>query len=537
MLGGEALGVEALGVAGANEPRDDETFNEEETLAGYNFIEMYGPKANNKNQFNIWSKVWTSRPDSKIYKWSRAEVKDSLANYAKGHNGARTIDHFPVPLKKLEPILLDKVWIPMLRSHHAHGTLLVGRTKVGKSTISKSNGLAISGFHIKQGGRTDLAPSLLTGNRLDFFRMEPGIKEKPCVADEIRMQNMPAEDLKLFANPGEEDALVWARWGGAQFDPSQHRGLNVNPYDKELEKTLVSASSVREEITYAQLLRLIAVNWPKDAVDEDIEAYMTRLHIVLMSDKWIYYRLATDGRNNVPRMPYPNPQKPDLFIPEVAETLKKFKKDRSYKPPDYDSDFAWDVRLLETLSTGVQIPRTVTITGPKLFSDGASVTQYVHPELTNLSSTSSAHFCGTLEDSRELQTILRAKTLESGLDGSTVDLVTPPTSPRRVSGFCGDNEDAMALQSILWESAKNISGQSFVITDDDELKTTSPPRKYTKLYTKTPDRSASVDEHMARVAAGLSASSNCPEPVGGSGTMPDCDVDEEDVFGHGCGID
>eukprot|EP00973_Karenia_brevis_P003071 421758-Karenia_brevis.AAC.1 len=116
----------------------------------------------------------------------------------------------------------------MLRTHHLHGSLLVGRTKVGKSTVSKSCGMAISGHHIKQGKREDLKPSILTANRLDFFRLEPGIKEKPAIADEIRMSNVPAEDLKAFSNPGEEDALCWARWGGAQCDPNQNRSICVN---------------------------------------------------------------------------------------------------------------------------------------------------------------------------------------------------------------------------------------------------------------------------------------------------------------------
>ena len=64
------------------------------------------------------------------------------------------------------------------------------------------------------------------------------------------------------------------------------------------------------------------INWPRDVVEEDIEAYMTRLHIVLLSDNWIYYRLATDGEKHVQRMPYPDPRRPDLFIPEFSGILK-----------------------------------------------------------------------------------------------------------------------------------------------------------------------------------------------------------------------
>ncbi len=72
----------------------------------------------------------------------------------------------------------------------------------------------------------------------------------------------------------------------------------------------------------------------------DVEAYLNRYHIVLLSDAHVYFRHAASGMNcNVPRMPWPNPAKPDLFLPDVAETLRKFKKDQKWKPDDYNDDF------------------------------------------------------------------------------------------------------------------------------------------------------------------------------------------------------
>ena len=49
-------------------------------------------------------------------------------------------------------------------------------------------------------------------------------------------------------------------------------------------------------------------------------------------------------------MRYPNPKRPDLFVPEVSDILKKFRKDRTYLPDGYAADFAWDVALLQKIA-------------------------------------------------------------------------------------------------------------------------------------------------------------------------------------------
>ena len=139
-------------------------------------------------------------------------------------------------LNKLYPEVLNKVVGLAIRTHEIHGILTIGRSRGGKSTCSYSSGFAISGYHIRKQGRDDLKPSVVTANRIDFFRMEPGSKEKPTIADEILLNKMSSENLKALGIPSEEDALLWARWGGTQFHPNQSRQVNINPYNKRLRK-------------------------------------------------------------------------------------------------------------------------------------------------------------------------------------------------------------------------------------------------------------------------------------------------------------
>ena len=348
---------------------------------GYTFIRERGPKANNLNQFVEWTDEWINAEGSPIHGWSAGEVKESLSNYAKGKSGAKTIANFPVTLKKMYPAVLDNMMIPMLETHHKHGILWVGKSRVGKSTASKAAGFALSAFHIGKHERTDLEPSVVTAKRMDFFRLEPGTVFKPAIADDIPLHKLDTDEVKAFHDVGEEDALLWARWGGASFDMGQSRQSCVNPYHKAGEPTK-SCSVFREEITLAEFINMVDVNFPKGSDAEDVMAYINRMHIVLLTDNWIYWRLADAGDANVPRMewPTPDPKKRDLFVPEVREILKAYKKDNKYRPAQYESDFAWDVELVRMLSRGERPPRTTTITRVPVGSS-EPVTEYNHPQL------------------------------------------------------------------------------------------------------------------------------------------------------------
>jgi hypothetical protein len=112
----------------------------------------------------------------------------------------------------------------------------------------------------------------------------------------------------------------------------------MNPYNKDIEPK-ESASNLREAITLQQFVKLVEVNWPKGSTDEDVEAYLNRTHFVLLTDNWIYYRFARSSLESlVDRMPWPTPKKPDLFISDATNILKKFEKDETYKPDDFDAD-------------------------------------------------------------------------------------------------------------------------------------------------------------------------------------------------------
>ena len=129
------------------------------------------------------------------------------------------------------------------------------------------------------------------------------------------------------------------------------------------------------------LVKMLDCNWPGGSMDEDIEAYLNRLHVVVLTDTWIYYRLArTDRKALVPRMAWPNPSRPDLFIPETTAILKRFKRDQRYVPDDYEADLKWGVALLQSLAQGIRPCQTKTVhyTDSKT---GVRKTEYEHAQL------------------------------------------------------------------------------------------------------------------------------------------------------------
>ena len=487
--------------------------------AGYEFIRTKGPKANNVNQFVEWTDEFVNREDSPIFGWSKGEVKESLSNYSKGATAARTLYQWPATLQRLEPIVLEKLAIPTLADHDIHGTMWVGKTRVGKSTASKTTGFTISGHNIKKASRSDLAPCVITCKRIDHLRLEPGSKFKPAIADDIPVHRMDPDEIKAFGDPAEEDALLWARWGGASFEQNQNRQMCFNPYDIEFEASVeVLRNGTQEEISFESFRSILYVNWPKDSTPVDVDAYLARYHIYLMTDKHIYYRYASLEKGNVPRMPWPNPSKPDLFKPETTDVMKRYKKEQNYKPPGYADAFQWDLALMEALSKKKKIPTTITITGDSLF-DEKQITTYVYPSMSQLnnlpmpSATNNSGTCGTAEDQRELQSILHWKVIRSGVDGTTIDLTSPTqVSPLQAhDSFCGDASDMEALQAILTMGATALNGQSFEISDeDDDSASPRPPRKKPTILTDG-DGFDMGDLHRAKIASLTSQATHSAE--------------------------
>jgi phage terminase large subunit GpA-like protein len=68
-------------------------------------------------------------------------------------------------LEKLYPQVLDAIVIPMMETHDIHAITWVGKSRVGKSTVSKTIAFNISAYQIVKNKRDDLKPSMVTGKK------------------------------------------------------------------------------------------------------------------------------------------------------------------------------------------------------------------------------------------------------------------------------------------------------------------------------------------------------------------------------------
>jgi hypothetical protein len=133
---------------------------------------------------------------------------------------------------------------------------------------------------------------------------------------------------------------------------------------------------------------MIDCNWPQDKnggfKKGDVDAYLMRMHLVVLTPNWIYYRPAESGVAQVRRMQYADPARPDLFQPSVRDKYKAYKKDNTWRPETYDADLAWSVELLKLLAVEGTPPPVQTTLGARLDGGGRAPSTYVYPTVEEL---------------------------------------------------------------------------------------------------------------------------------------------------------
>ncbi|CAK0791735.1 unnamed protein product, partial [Prorocentrum cordatum] len=453
--------------------------------AGCRYIEKYGPRANNKNQFVEWTDEMIHDENSPMFGWMASDVKESLRNYAPGTVGARTLGRWAVTLKRFDPSLFDRIVVPILRSHDVHGTMWIGKTRVGKSTASKTIGFVISAYQIEKHRRADLRPSGIAAKKIDFLRLEPGAIIKPAIADDTALAKWGPDEIKAFLDPAEEDAPLWARWGGASFGQNQSRQICVNPYNEEFGATVKSVSRVKEEVAFSDLIKNIDCNFigEKQCCYKmaDVEAYVAGSNVVLLSPNWVHFRAASTTKEPAPRFPWPVPAKSDLSTPGTYDIVKAFKKDQTRVPSDYDQPTRRAAAAMKKLARGEELGQSSTVRGPTPFDQDAPA-RYNFPEVATqppsgrqggewfpraAAGQPTSASCPVVEDTRDIDEQLNAcRAVQQSLcdravafHGRVIDVSSPQPLKRGVKRLaCPDvsTMDEEERESAMQATKENI---------------------------------------------------------------------------------
>ena len=264
----------------------------------------------------------------------------------------------------------------------------IGTTRTGKSLCSKTIMMAQSKYEIDEDKLGDeMVPSMITAKFLDFFKAEPITKYKPGGFDDGVMHKQDSAFLKAFLNPSEEDATVWARYTSAQFDQGASRQACNNAYDRELEKKLYDEmqGSRSYQIDYTKFVLLIRPSFASVDEGEDMDAILTRTHMILITPHGVYYRVATTSQDPVSFIAWPAGEPHDLLAPQYKPVFMEYKKDPTHHklPASHHEDMVWSQALLTRLIMGEPVPPTLTIMNPNFFTRGPSPSLQLAPDLLN----------------------------------------------------------------------------------------------------------------------------------------------------------
>ncbi|CAK0805949.1 unnamed protein product, partial [Prorocentrum cordatum] len=322
----------------------------------------------------------TNDPQSKIYGWEESRVAQALRNHASGRINAMRLSVWALMRRGFEPRFINEVPAKILPTLERNSVLWVGKTRVGKSTASKTLALLMPMLEIDvpegDAGEGAPEPSVVTAKHFDVFRGEPAERVPPAVFDDGDLHKQDASASKTFPNPCEEDSTLRARSGPSTFAPATSRQAANNSYDNSLEKRLVREWHKKKpmEITTQQLTDLIAPPLKQMTEEEDMKALLARTHVVATTDT-----LCTSAWHPVSfRRAAPCPStytaKPGLFnySPEARACFGKY-KDGPTSPNNYPSDFKekaeWSRNFAKRLMRGEQMPTASTTRGTSLFGE------------------------------------------------------------------------------------------------------------------------------------------------------------------------
>ncbi|CAK0796371.1 unnamed protein product [Prorocentrum cordatum] len=339
---------------------------EDERAQGYTFIREHGPRSNNRNQFMEWADTEVNREGSKIFGWPASKVETALRNYQKGRTNTKPISRWSLTLKDFSGWFLNGVLRLMIGTLHMHGVLWVGKSRVGKSNGSKTLAWVHSAYSIQKKGTADEI-AFLTVKHMDFFKGEPTTEILPGVFDDGLLQQVSADVLKAFLNPKEEDALLWARWGGCAFVQGSRRQAVANPYDRDAEKAALDAATLNKH-GLDLLKRIIAPSLEDVRAEEDFNAILARAHVIVVTDLGVHWRVASANlQDGAEFMPWPNPRSPDLFVNEVRDTTSPAIRPL---PSDYAEKMAWSIGYMSNVVAGLDVSTIATVHVAPIFGDG-----------------------------------------------------------------------------------------------------------------------------------------------------------------------
>ena len=261
--------------------------------AAYDFIAREAPRSAEGLARLRWVAKQLADPDSPVYGWRKADVKEALDEMQRHGSLAKTQSYIPITVLDLSPWVRHLVK-DLMPSFKSKALVLVGRPGWGKTPLLQSIAMAMSRYWIDKGAvDTQLTEACFrTTESLDFLRGEPGVLERPDLYDDGDMNSQSVTALKAFLDVSRTEGMVWARWGATKFAKHQFRAIADNKVMEDAEPGIGERTDGGLGIKPCHFVDMIRPCFPKDASRSDIDALLKRASWVVNTEASIYIRRA-----------------------------------------------------------------------------------------------------------------------------------------------------------------------------------------------------------------------------------------------------
>ncbi|CAE7829059.1 unnamed protein product [Symbiodinium sp. CCMP2592] len=315
--------------------------SEEDIDKGFAFIEQEAAHLASEYKRVQWiTKNQNINADSPIYQWPVGVVEKSLRAIQTDGVLSLPIEDFYLSLADLEFDALHFGINQIIKSMTTRAAGIVGGPGSGKTPLARILALCASRYWKRQLSLTS-PPSFREASEFDFFRGQPGRKDRPDIHDDGRLAEEPIRKMKGFTDVGCT-MLTKERWGAAKFVQGQFRVFVCNDNDTtawvEAHKDLV-----------------IRPVFPNDTPPPHIMAVLKRANILVNIGKLLVFREAGQHEKSVPCLSMESHV--DYRKLDGQQKYHQYLHGKLSKPSSYEKDVEWEASYVDALLNGKTLPK------------------------------------------------------------------------------------------------------------------------------------------------------------------------------------
>ena len=315
---------------------------DEELLAGVEYINKKAPDQDDENQQYVWI-LRQIRPDSgtPIAGWPKSEVKLMAQNKSRAAGGASSSRFFPFTTMSLKPFmhafLLPMVFPLML----SYGIITVGWPGVGKTPFLIVLSLALGRYHINKNGHAHIRPGWRRAKAMDNFRHKCGQSHEGIILDDPTIEKIEASDLKSWLT-SEEDQNCTGRYNDVKLARNGLRALASNDLEESDEPPPDRLST---SITAAEFMKLTRKLF-QAYKEADVLAILKRSIVFVFGKHAVYLRLPDQDLGAPVHRILVSQLHADLFCERDKEFYAKYKIGVEELPPTFEEDVKCEQALI-----------------------------------------------------------------------------------------------------------------------------------------------------------------------------------------------